>query len=96
MSKAQGWILAALILTALINIFSSPQAIGLLTQGHPIQAADIGNPLFALYWVVALIALLLFADAEPTLAGWIAAIILLGALLYKWLPALQVLLKGGK
>lgn len=96
MSKAQGWILAALILTALINIFSSPQAIGLLSQGHPIKAADLGSPLFVLYWVVALIALLLFADAEPALAGWIAAIILLGALLYKGLPALQVLLQGGK
>lgn len=96
MSKAQGWILAALILTALINIFSSPQAIGLLKQGHPIKAADLPNPLYAVYWVAALFALLLFADVEPVIAGWIAAIILLGALLYKGLPALQVLLNGGK
>ena len=90
MSKAQGWILTALILAAVIDIFANAQAKVLLKQGHPIQAADVVNPKLMLYWVGAVIVLVLLADASPMIAGWIAGLILLGAVLVKGPQALGV------
>ena len=88
MSKAQGWILAALLLTAFINIAASRDAYDLLKQGHPVQSLKTATPKLQIYWVVAVIVLVLAADAVPTIAGALAALILLGAILQKGQVAL--------
>lgn len=83
MSKAQGWVLAALLLTALIALAAKPQdaaagVAGIFGKGN-VKATFVGK--FVLAWVVGLIALVLLADATPVIAGWIATLILLGAIL---------------
>ena len=88
MSTAQGWVLAALLLTAYLNIAASAAAYDLLKQGDPVGASKALSPHFGLMWVIAVIVLLLIADAAPAVAGWIAGLILLGAVLAKGPQAL--------
>ncbi len=86
MSKAQGFILAALLLVAVVNIASDPG--GFATGfgnvfGHIGGAQAVQPSKFALYWIGAVVALVLLADASPVVAGWLAALILVGTLLTK-------------
>ena len=88
MSTAQGWVLAALLLTAYLNIAASTAAYDLLKQGDPVGASKALSPHFGITWVIAVVALVIVADAAPQAAGWIAGLILLGAVLTKGPQAL--------
>ena len=75
--------MGALLAAALVNIFASPDALALYKQGHPIKAAQVVNPKLIAYWIGAVVALVVLADAAPVVAGWIAALILVGTVLTK-------------
>ena len=95
MSKAQGWVLAALILTAVINLAANPGGFwtGFTNTLHFGSKEADASSVFVRYWVGAVLVLVFLADAAPVIAGWIAGLILLGAILIKGPAALKL---GGK
>lgn len=91
MSKAQGFILIALLLTALIALAAHPADAG----AGAASLISVGNvkgtftSKFILAWVVGVIGLVLLGDASPQLAGGLAGVILLGAILINGPKALK-------
>lgn len=95
MSKAQSWVVLVMLLLALLNIAGSQSAKSLLKQGHPVQAIKAVNPGLLAIWVVGAIALVVLADYAPAVAGWIAGLLLVGAVLVKGPAGLKNILPAG-
>lgn len=93
MSKVQWWVLGSMLLTALIVAGAQGASLSQASTAGangPKQIAQALPPNFLLYWVGGLIALILLADLVPTFAGWVAGLILVGAVLTQGPKALQI------
>ena len=83
MSKAQGAILALMLILGVYEVTANPtlQQFFKSPNGNTFASALQSNPKLLLLWGIAFIILMVLADIAPTLAVWLAVIIFVGTVL---------------